>query len=57
MKLDAVHKALTEQTSRIDTLASWKDTWSKRTVATATKATRLPEVDSLPQKVVKTTGH
>ncbi|EBS4798472.1 hypothetical protein PH12_08705 [Salmonella enterica subsp. enterica serovar Newport] len=42
MKLDAVHKALTEQTSRIDTLASWKDTWSKRTVATATKATPSP---------------
>lgn len=42
MKLDAVDKALTEQTSRIDTLASWKDTWSKRTVATATKATPSP---------------
>lgn len=42
MKLDAVQKALTAQTSRIDTFVSWKDTWSKRTAATATKATPAP---------------
>ncbi|HHR3898209.1 TPA: hypothetical protein ACS5Y8_004707 [Salmonella enterica] len=42
MKLDALQKALTVQTSRIDTLAARKETGSKRPASTATKAAPTP---------------